>query len=330
MALARIIISLDFELHWGRFDKYELATHLPYYQNTVDTVPRILALFADKGIHATWATVGMLMAENRDEWENYLPTYLPEFRDKKLAAVDWYRKSGIREGLGLFAPELVRQILRTPFQELGSHTHSHYYTGIAGADTQSFKADLLAAKKIASEKFGAELRSLVFPRNQYDPQTLITAFECGFEVARTNPTDWFWENTAHESLLKRIFRTGDTLFPIGRKTSFQLGSGGNGGIVKLPASRILRPFKGSSIFNEKRIARIRSEINLACALGEVYHLWWHPHNFGHRPDENMKVLENLLNFVREKIDSGKLISQTMYECAGIDDRKQQKVDSGVI
>jgi len=154
--------------------------------------------------------------------------------------------------------------------------------------------------------------------------------ESGFEVGRTNPTDWFWENTADESLLKRIFRTGDTLFPIGKKTSFGLDSVNTEGIARLPASRILRPFKEGSIFNEKRIARIKSEINMACELGEVYHLWWHPHNFGHSPEENMKVLENLLNFVRKKIDSGKLISQTMYECAGIDDRKRQGVGPGFI
>ncbi len=330
MALARIIISLDFELHWGRFDKYELEPNLPYYQNTVDTVPRILALFAEKGIHATWATVGMLMADNRDEWEEYLPKRLPEFRNEGLSAIHWYRKKRTEGGLGLFAPELVRQILLTPFQELGSHTHSHYFTGIAGADVHSFKADLIASKRIAREKFGAELNSLVFPRNQYDQQSLITAFESGFKVARTNPADWFWENTANESLLKRIFRTGDTLFPIGRKTSFVPENPNSEGIFSLPASRILRPFQESSIFNEKRIARIKSEINLACALGEAYHLWWHPHNFGHRTEENMKVLENLLNFVRGKIDSGQLVSQTMYECAGVNDSKQQGVDSAGI
>jgi peptidoglycan/xylan/chitin deacetylase (PgdA/CDA1 family) len=330
LALARFIVSLDFELHWGRFDKYELEPNLPYYHNTVRTIPAILSLFAEKDIHATWAAVGMLMAENREEWEEYLPAQVPEFRQGEFSAIHWYRKNNTKETLGLFAPELIQRILGTPNQELGSHTHSHYYTGVAGAENHSFRADLMASRRIAREKFGTELRSLVFPRNQYDHHSLATASECGFEVARTNPTDWFWEDTVDESLLKRIFRTGDTLFPIGTKTSFKLNSVNTEGIVKLPASRILRPYKQGSIFNERRIARIKSEINRACALGEVYHLWWHPHNFGHSPEENMKVLENLLNFVREKIDSGQMISQTMYECAGIDDRKQQGVNSGFI
>ena len=315
MTAGRIIISLDFELHWGRFDKYGLAPYLEYYQNTLDAIPRILTLFEENGIHATWATVGSLMAENREEWETFAPRKLPEFRREKFAGVQWYRDSDIQAELGLFSPHLVRQILDTPFQELGSHTYTHYYTAIEGADTESFGEELLSSKRIARDKFGVDLKSLVFPRNQYDGAYLKTAYEAGYEVARINPRDWFWKASSTDSLLKRIFRTGDTLIPIGYRSSFDLTHTNTDQIVKIPASRLLRPYRENSIFNEKRISRIKAEIDRACAMGEAYHLWWHPHNFGHLPEENIKVLGNLLNFVRNKIESGQLVSQTMYEFA---------------
>ncbi|MBN7800198.1 polysaccharide deacetylase family protein [Algoriphagus aestuariicola] len=288
---------------------------MKYYQNTLNTIPRILSTFAKNGIHATWATVGSLMAESREEWEEYCPGQIPEFKNKKYSGVHWYRSSGQQDRTGLFAPHLVSEILDSPNQELGSHTFTHYYTAVAGADVDSFAHELLSSKRIAKDKFGVDLKSLVFPRNQYSPRYLTTAYDAGFEVARINPVDWFWKASATDSFLKRIFRTGDTLIPIGHKTSFGPTQAREGEIVEIPASRLLRPYREHSVFNEQRIARIKTEIDHACAHGEVYHLWWHPHNFGHLPEENIKVLGNLLNFVRNKIESGRLVSQTMYEFA---------------
>ena len=32
----------------------------------------------------------------------------------------------------------------------------------------------------------------------------------------------------------------------------------------------------------------------AALNGEIYHLWWHPHNFGTHPDESLEDLKQLL------------------------------------
>jgi peptidoglycan/xylan/chitin deacetylase (PgdA/CDA1 family) len=309
---ATLVVSLDFELHWGRFDKYALTSNLGYYRNTIATFPRILDLFSKYSLHATWATVGSLMAKNREEWESFAPDF-PPFRDRNVSGVSWFKHQEQLDELGLFAPQLVRLILDTPHQELASHTFSHFYTGVEGSDPVSFAADLKAAKEIAAVKFGFDLKSLVFPRNQYEERYLTSAAACGFEAARTNPADWFWDNPAEETILKKLFRTGDTLFPLGKRTSYSHGSVDHVGLVRIPASRLLRPYRKNSIFNKRRIERIKSELDFACERGEVYHLWWHPHNFGHRPEENMEVLRHLLSYIREKIDSGKLVSRTMYE-----------------
>src|SRR5690606_38378915 len=134
-------------------------------------------------------------------------------------------------------------ILQTPGQELGSHTFSHYYTLAAGQTEQQFRQDLQAAQRIAKEKFGTGLTSLVFPRNQFNRVYLRICREEGFTAVRSNPGDWYWEDTSHDWLVKKFFRTGDTLLPLGKKSSYALSDikVSEGLPVMLPASRFLRP-----------------------------------------------------------------------------------------
>jgi peptidoglycan/xylan/chitin deacetylase (PgdA/CDA1 family) len=289
-----LIISLDFELHWGRFDKIPLAGALDYYREARRAIPKMLELFEQNGIHATWATVGSLMAENEEEWRHYAPELRPSYYATKYSAYHWFDSEEKIYEEALFAPDLVRQVIACPYQEIGSHTFSHYYTCEAGQNGEEFRSDLQAAKKIAKEKFGLGLHSLVFPRNQVDFPSLDIVREEGFKTARTNPNDWYWRNTHRENLIKRLFRTGDTLVALGEKTSYTMPPKNEDGFLALPASRLLRPYRKTSLFNQKRINRIKEEMEMAARLGEVYHLWWHPHNFGHFPGENLHGLETVL------------------------------------
>ena len=62
-----LVISLDFELHWGVRDKRPVDG--PYRENLLgarEAIPRMLDLFEEFGVAATWATVGFLFAKNRD------------------------------------------------------------------------------------------------------------------------------------------------------------------------------------------------------------------------------------------------------------------------
>lgn len=290
-----LIISLDFELHWGRFDKTDLEQNLVYYKQTRESIPVVLELFQQFGIHATWATVGSLMAENEEEWRAYWPEFKPQYEKTKFSAYTWRENQKKIWKEALFAPDLVKLVIDCPGQELGSHTFSHYYTCENGQQSEEFRADLIAAKKIAWDKFDKNLYSLVFPRNQMDHDALQIAKEEGFKTVRTNPSDWYWEKPEAESLVKRFFRTGDSLYPLGKKTSYNLPQRKNGEVLGVPASRLLRPFRKSSFFNQRRIIRIKEEMDFAARNGEAYHLWWHPHNFGNYPKENLTCLEELLN-----------------------------------
>ncbi|NVK53935.1 MAG: polysaccharide deacetylase family protein [Flavobacteriaceae bacterium] len=287
-----------------------MASNHAYYQHTREVVPRILDLFSKYQIKATWATVGMLMCENQEEWNAYQPEELPTFKNQKFSAYHWLHTQKDLYEKDLFAPDLVNQVIHTPGQELGSHSFAHYYSMEEGQTISQWKADLRAAKKIARDKFGKNIESLVFPRNQYSEEVIQAAQQEGFYIFRTNPEDWFWKEVEKESLPKKVFRTGDTLFPLGLKTSYTPFEK-EGDILRLPASRILRPYRKGSLFNGLRIARIKGEIDTAIRNKEIYHLWWHPHNFGNYPVENLKILEEFLIWIKSKVDLGDLVSESM-------------------
>lgn len=289
-------ISLDFELLWGIFDKVGARYKPEYFSNTRKIIPTMLELFGSNEISVTWATVGMLFAENEEEWKFYSPAYLPTYRDKKLSAYEWAKLNGIRPEVH-FAPELIGQILATPFQELGSHTYAHYYTLMRGQSPEQFRQDLRATQKIAEDKFGIRMKSLVFPRNHINELYLGICLEEGYDYVRGNPKNWFWQETQHESFEKKLFRSADCFFEVGEKSSFgidEIREFDNEPLI-LPASRILRPLNPlNPPFNSVRLRRIFREMELAAKQNEVYHLWWHPHNFGNDPDQSMKELGQLI------------------------------------
>ncbi len=302
-----LTVSLDFELLWGIFDKVGTTYNPEYFVNTRRVIPQMLDLFARNQIQVTWATVGMLFAENEEEWRHYSPAFLPSYRDRKYSAYHWAKVNGIRPEVH-FAPELIREILATPFQELGSHSFAHYYTLMRGQSPEQFREDLMASQRIAMEKFGVRLQSLVFPRNHINELYLKICKEQGFSYVRGNPKNWFWQETQHEDQGKKWFRSADCFFPIGSKTSYPLEeiSCRPDEPIILPASRILRPFSNrNSLFNSVRLSRILNEMSRAAQLGEVYHLWWHPHNFGTNPEASMDELKKIVaHFDRLKKEYG--------------------------
>lgn len=292
-----LTISLDFELLWGIFDKIGTRYKPDYFSNTRKIIPMMLEKFAENGIQVTWATVGMLFAENQEEWREYTPEYLPSYRDKKFSAYEWAKQNGIRPEVH-FAPELIRLIRDTPGQELGSHTFAHYYTLMRGQSPEQFRQDLRATQRIAFDKFGVSLQSLVFPRNHINELYHRICFEEGYLFIRGNPKNWFWQETQHENLAKKLFRSADCFFSLGKRTSYlntEIQSYPGEPLV-IPASRILRPLnKDTLLMNSMRLTRILEEMNMAAKLGEIYHLWWHPHNFGNDPDRSLRELDTLID-----------------------------------
>ncbi|MEQ1569242.1 MAG: polysaccharide deacetylase family protein [Myxococcota bacterium] len=296
-ARGHLLISLDFELHWGVRDHTPVDGYRENLLGVREAVPRTLDLFRSRGICATWATVGMLMAEDRDELEACLPRVRPRYADPRL---DPYADLG---GLGRnevddpfhFAPSLVRHIAETPGQEIGTHTFSHFYPLEPGATLDAFVADLQAARGIMARKGLPEPRSIVFPRNQYGPDHVRVLSGLGIRCYR-GAASGRWNrpsSTGDDGPVRRAARLLDTYLPLSRDPTRPVAADG---AVNLPASRFLRPHSPAlRALEPARLARIERGMTAAARGGRDYHLWWHPHNFGVHLEQNLGFLSRVLD-----------------------------------
>ena len=296
MGKGKFIISLDFELNWGGVEKWDLKNKKEYFEKTIQLIPELLTIFKENEISCTWATVGFLFAKNKKQLLDFSPKLKPSYVSKKLCYYSYFSKLGNNEleDPFHFAPSLIKQIINTPRQEIASHTFSHYYCNEEGQTGEQFNEDLKAIQAIANYNFGVTLKSLVFPRNQFNESYLDIAKENGIEVIRTNPNVWFWKKKM--GVFAALFRALDTLMSISYPLCFDSVPNYKNGLVHLPASRFFRPYKKHErkIQNYK-LRRIKNEMTYAAKHNKSYHLWWHPHNFGEDIGNNKKQLIEILD-----------------------------------
>ena len=313
-----LVISLDFELLWGVFDIVSIQEKTTYFENTRKVIPKILDFFSRNDIHATWAVVGMLFNENWTDWEQNIPRLPPTYLDDRFSAYHFGKKvSSLNSDRLCFAPELIEQISKVPGQEIGTHTYSHYYCMEKGQTIEQFRSDLERAISVASRK-NIRLTSLVFPRNQVKEEYLQVSWELGIKTIRSNPDDWYWQDPSSEALSTKIFRTGESYNILGARKSYPMEEieWKKNLPIAQKASRFLRPTERNRILQKLKLQKIKREMSSAAKKKEVYHLWWHPHNFGEMPNESLKELSEILehfSYCRERYNFESLNMEEIAE-----------------
>jgi peptidoglycan/xylan/chitin deacetylase (PgdA/CDA1 family) len=296
------VVSLDFELYWGMFDKVTLAQYGENIRGVHEAIPEMLSLFAQNNIHATWATVGMLMAHSEAELRQLLPevSMQPKYSDMNASAYEYIKKHAPLQNTYHFAPELVTKILATQNQELGSHTFSHYYCLDGHQNSKTiFSADCEAFNRVSSQ-FGVPVTSIVFPRNQTSPDALQTIKKFGFSAYRGTPSHFLYTGKKEQeqtNLFLRVLRLIDTYINLTGHHTYKLSTiyRTEDEPMNVPGSWFLRPYnKTLAALEWLKIRRIKNAMTYAAQHGEIYHLWWHPHNFGINRKQNMK---NLLEII---------------------------------
>ena len=118
------VISLDLELNWGVRDKIALQDYAENLLGVRTAVPMLLDLFTRYGVHATWATVGMLFFDSRQALLNESPVLRPGYENSSYSSYDHINHVGENEQNDPyhFAPSLIRRIASSPNQEIGTHT----------------------------------------------------------------------------------------------------------------------------------------------------------------------------------------------------------------
>ncbi len=309
-----LIVSLDFELFWGMLDVCPLSQYQDNVLGGRKAIPKLLKLFEKYSIHATWATVGFLFAENQEELKRYFPAQLPTYDNCKLDPYAFFSQIGENEEEApcFYGSSLIRLVADTPGQEIGSHTFSHFYCRETGQTVEEFEADMRAARKIG-QNHGYDLVSVILPRNQCEPEYTEVLRKVGFTTYRDEENDWIHEKIKFRPLL-RALRLLDVYLPL-------TGQGGytpknENGIWNLTGSRMYKPvFPKLHFLEGLKLRRIKKQMLHAAKNGLTFHLWWHPHNIGVRTEEHLRQLEEIFSYYQELSEKYGMVSLNMAEAA---------------
>lgn len=312
-----LIITLDFELYWGLLGKISLENYKENLLGVPAVIPRLLKLFKEYQIHCTWAIVGLLFYESRLDLIEGLPKTRPEYVNSNLCPYRYISLIDDNESQDIFhhAPSLIKMIISESGQEIGSHTFSHYYCLEKGQNRDAFRDDLEAAIRVAS-RYGLKLESLVFPKNQINRDYLPILKDKGIKAYRGNEASWIYQGRSDEdeSLFRRGLRILDAYINISGHNAYAKAMIKRQFPFNISSSRFLRPYsKKLARLEPLRLARILSDMSYAAQNGLVYHLWWHPHNFGINQEENLKFLQAILDHFNKLKNTYAMESLNMKE-----------------
>lgn len=319
MAVGKFVISLDLELFWGVRDKRTITSYGENVKNEHIVIPKMLKLFEQYDIHVTWATVGFLLCTNKQELIKFIPKTKPLYVDANLSPYTGYIDSiGNDQNADPYhyASNLIDLIVQHKNQELATHTFSHYYCLEPGQTVDQFRSDIQAAINVAKSK-NNNTYSIIFPRNQYLNQYLEACSNLGIKVFRGTEQHWAYDshNGSENTRIKRMFRLVDSYLNLSGNHAFLLEH--IAGMINLPASRFLRPYSNKLNFLEPlKLRRIFRSMQSAAKENKIYHLWWHPHNFGNNIEQNIAQLELILKKYTELNLKYGMQSQNMGEFSG--------------
>lgn len=297
MSPGALILSLDFELHWGVRDHTTVEAYRTSLLGARTAIPQMLDLFRAHDVGATWATVGFLFAETKRDLEKHVPRLLPSYADARMSPYEAMGEVGDDEKSDPFhfGASLVRRIAETPKQELATHTFSHFYCLEPGQTPEQFEADLEAAAAIGAP-YGDTCQSIVFPRNQLAPAYLDVLRRRGVRAYRSNGEHWAYRASKEQPAPARLFRLADAYLPLsGARAHERPAPHVEAEPVDVMASAFLRPYSPRlRHLDDLRYRRLAGMMTKAAKEGRAFHLWWHPHNFGAHPRESLAFLAKLL------------------------------------
>jgi hypothetical protein len=184
---------------------------------------------------------------------------------------------------------------------------------VPGPSLESFRADIRAAQS-AGRRFGIDIKSIVFPRNQVNMTHLRVCAEEGLIAYRGVESDPYV--SAGSSMVDRARRLVDSYINLAGACCGVPKEVDGLRIVTVPQSRFLRPCNPHlRQLDGLRLRRILSSMTFAAQNQLLFHLWWHPHNFGANTDLNVSFLRAILEHYRQLEQKFEFQSSTMGEVA---------------
>lgn len=324
------VVSLDFELMWGVHDVATLTEYADRLRHTREVIPQLLKLFEKYAIHATWATVGLLFANSKEEIISNIPDNKkqPSYQDRKHSNYSFLNQVGMSEDDDIYhyAVSLISQIRQTDNQEIGSHTYSHYYCMENGQTEEQFREDLRLFSNVAG-KLGLPIRSIVFPRNQCNDAYLDACAETGIIAYRGMEDVFFNNNTQLSEGARRTLRFIDSYVNISGQHCYDVQElcFCESPLINIRSSCFFRPYVPKRKYLEYfKMRRIKKQMKYAAKHGKVFHIWWHPHNMGMNPNEMLSELEQLFQYAKKLNNDLGFESVNMGELAMMVEKERKK------
>ena len=322
---AKLVISIDLELFWGMQNRRRLDGARYDLLQARRAVPMLLALFSEYAVRATWASVGLLFCESKDQMLEYLPTRLPVSEDMAVSPYAHIARIGESEADDPFhfAPSLIDRVAQVPGQEVASHSFANFSRTRHGesVDPQVFEADLRSAIGVARRR-GIMLRSLVFPDNRISADILDICRRLGITAYRGDPSAWPYNRKRERGMsgvrreLRRWARALDSVAPVTGHRCVSPPLRGAKSPVNVAATRQIYPLIDRSRWlATMQRRRLLSELDWSAKKGGRFHIWWRVRDLTPHMDEKFDEIRQLLDRFDSWRRLGKMESVTMHEVA---------------
>lgn len=294
--MGSVVISLDAELAWG----FHHLDDLPEarIRDGRRAWRRLLALFDEYDVPATWAVTGHLFRRECDERHRGHPA------DERLCAVDGETLPA--EELW-FGDGLVDAVASARVDhELAWHGHTHVHFNHEAMTREFARRELRGGVEAAADR-GVDLDTAVFPVNEIAHRDLLV--EQGFGAYRGGgPERRLGENRRR---LRKLARgtTGRPAPPLVEPRVDEYG------LVNVPASLYLYGLDGpvrsalAALGRDVVYQQAAGGVDRAATGDGVFHAWLHPHNV-HR-DADVAALRRLLERIERRRASDDLRVETM-------------------
>ena len=304
-------VSIDLELIWGTLDLFGPDGFRAACRIEREVVvERLLALFAEFEVSATWYVLGHLfLAECRPRDGKKHPEIVPPrhawVRDGWFAHDPCTDEGRDPEFYGRTLIDRIRSCA-TP-QEIACHSFSHVIFGDPGCSEATADTEVGACVRLA-EEMGIELRSFAFPRNRVGHLSVLGRH--GFRSYR-GPGERWYESEESTGSLGRLAHLWDVLRASPPPTV--VPERHPSGLWNIPGSMIYFPMHGirRMIPVSRRVKRAIKGLDEAARTGRIFHLWFHPTNLAERTDAMFDGLREILEHAARLRGQGRLTIASM-------------------
>lgn len=310
-----MVISLDFELSWGRFDHADLSYLEAEAVVERKQIQRLLALMDEYEIPSTWAVVGHLMLDEcrRSPDQIVHPEITPHARYSWFAH-DWYAYdpcTNADAAPAWYAPDVLDWIRKARVRhEIGSHSFGHICYGDPECTASMAQADLQAALAVAETR-GVVLESFVFPRNQVGHLDVLRRSGLGAYRGADPPHI----AARVPGPIRKVITVLDHVlgFPPRSVRAEEVLPG----LWNIPGNHFYLPREGAFRWVPigSRVLKAKRGIRRAIKQGGLYHLWFHPFNLNADPDMILSGLEEIFAYANIQRERGFLDVLTMGDYA---------------